>query len=62
MNGILVYTSTHGGSELVNGGFDLAMVFGLKDYKIDNGANVGMTVDAIKFVQKLTTERTFKAV
>jgi hypothetical protein len=61
INNSLVYTSVHGGNEFVSGGLNMPTIFGFKDYKIDNGANVGMAVDAIKFVQTLTTPRTFAA-
>jgi hypothetical protein len=62
INNVLVYQSTHGGSEFATVGFPAPIMYGFKDYKIDGGANVGMSVDAIKFVQKLQTPRQFAAV
>ncbi len=59
INNVLVNTFIHGSNEQTP---TATTQFGFKDYKIDSGATVGLTVDAIKFSQKLSPNRQFRNV
>ena len=58
VNNVLVYTGTQGGTALAG----VYCQFGFREWKTDNGAEVGSCYDAIKLLQKLATPRQFAAV